>query len=120
MPIRDKSDMEQLSKIKDPKDLRALNVEELRAVAEEIRELLLKVTATNGGHLASNMGTVELTLGLHYVFDTPVDRLVWDVGHQGYPHKILTGRYEQFPTIRKEGGLSGFLKRAESRYDAFG
>jgi 1-deoxy-D-xylulose-5-phosphate synthase len=109
-----------LSKIKDPKDLRGLSVEELKVVAEEIRELLLKVTATNGGHLASNLGIVELTLALHTVFDTPTDRLVWDVGHQGYPHKIVTGRCEQFGTIRREGGLSGFLRRSESQYDTFG
>jgi 1-deoxy-D-xylulose-5-phosphate synthase len=109
-----------LKKIQAPRDLRAMSVEELAIVAEEIRELLLKVTATNGGHLASNMGTVELTLALHFAFNTPDDRLVWDVGHQGYPHKLVTGRLEQFETIRRQGGLSGFLKREESSYDAWG
>jgi 1-deoxy-D-xylulose-5-phosphate synthase len=111
---------EWLKKIREPKDLRELPVEDLVVIAEEIRELLLKVTATNGGHLASNMGTVELALALHYAFNTPEDRIVWDVGHQAYPHKLLTGRYEAFHTIRQQGGLSGFLKRSESPYDAFG
>jgi 1-deoxy-D-xylulose-5-phosphate synthase len=109
-----------LSKIKDPKDLRGMKVEDLTALADEIRELMLKVTSDNGGHLASNLGTVELTLALHCVFDTPEDRIVWDVGHQAYPHKIVTGRADRFPTIRRQGGLSGFLRRDESPYDAFG
>ena len=109
-----------LDKIKDPSDLREMEIEQLAELAEEIRELLLKVTATNGGHLASNMGSVELTLALHHVYDTPNDRIVWDTGHQGYPHKIITGRADRFHTIRQEGGLSGFLKRTESPYDTFG
>ena len=109
-----------LAGIKDPRDIRGLNFDQLKEIAEEIRETMLRVTSTNGGHLASSMGVVELTLALHYVFNTPHDRIVWDVGHQAYAHKLLTGRAEQFHTIRREGGLSGFLKRSESPYDAFG
>ena len=109
-----------LKRIGSPADLRGLSIDQLREVAEDIRETLLKVTATNGGHLASNMGSVELTLALHHVFNTPEDRIVWDTGHQAYPHKLVTGRAETFHTIRQEGGLSGFLKRSESEYDTFG
>jgi len=109
-----------LKRIKDPEDIRGLEIVELKEIAEEIRERLLEVTATNGGHLASSMGTTELTLALHYVFKTPVDKLVWDVGHQCYGHKLITGRAEQFSSIRRMGGLSGFLKRSESPYDTFG
>ena len=109
-----------LERIGDPRDIRGLSVEQLKEIADEIREIILRVTATNGGHLASSLGVVELTLALHHVFDTPRDRIVWDVGHQGYAHKLLTGRADRFHTIRKEGGLSGFLKRNESPYDAFG
>lgn len=109
-----------LKDIKDPRDIRGLSVEQLKEIAEEIRETILAVTAKNGGHLASSMGVVELTLALHYVFDTPRDRLLWDVGHQAYAHKLLTGRAGLFHTIRQEDGLSGFLKRAESPYDCFG
>lgn len=109
-----------LSQIDEPAHLRRLTPQQLSEVAEEIRELLLQVTASNGGHLASNLGTVELTLALHYVFETPEDRIVWDVGHQAYPHKIITGRRDRFHTIRRAGGLSGFLRRSESPYDTFG
>jgi 1-deoxy-D-xylulose-5-phosphate synthase len=109
-----------LERIKDPRDIRGLGTEQLMEIAEEIRDTLLRVTASNGGHLASNLGAVELAIALHFVFDTPRDRIVWDVGHQAYAHKLLTGRAERFATIRKEGGLSGFPRRDESPYDAFG
>lgn len=109
-----------LSRIGDPRDIRGLNVDQLREIAEEIRDTLLRVTSINGGHLASSLGAVELTLALHYVFDTPNDRIIFDVGHQAYAHKLLTGRAAQFDSLRLEGGISGFLQRAESPYDAFG
>ncbi len=109
-----------LDTIDSPADLRQLDEHELVGLAEELRRFLIEVTATTGGHLAPGLGTVELTIALHYVFDTPDDRLVWDIGHQAYPHKILTGRRRQMSTIRKAGGLSGFLKRTESEYDTFG
>jgi 1-deoxy-D-xylulose-5-phosphate synthase len=109
-----------LGKITSPSDLRALPKEALRAVADEVRAELMKVVSEKGGHLASNLGSVELSVALHYVFDTPRDKLVWDVGHQSYPHKILTGRREAFPTIRQGGGISGFTCRSESEYDPFG
>lgn len=110
---------ELLSKINSPADLRKLTVEQLPKLAQEIREEIIAVVAENGGHLAPSLGVVELTIALHYVFDTPADRIVWDVGHQSYAHKLLTGRREQFKTLRKKGGLSGFPKRAESEYDCF-
>ncbi|MCL5269611.1 MAG: 1-deoxy-D-xylulose-5-phosphate synthase [bacterium] len=109
-----------LERIKEPRDIRGLPIDQLKEIAGEIRDEILRVTATNGGHLASSLGVVELTLALHYVFDTPRDRIVWDVGHQAYAHKLLTGRAGRFHTIRKEGGLSGFLRRSESPYDAYG
>ena len=109
-----------LDTIDSPADLRQLREHELVGLAEELRRFLIEVTSTTGGHLAPGLGTVELTIALHYVFDTPNDRLVWDIGHQAYPHKILTGRRQQMSTIRKAGGLSGFLKRTESEYDTFG
>ncbi len=109
-----------LDTIDSPADLRQLDEHELVGLAEELRRFLIEVTSTTGGHLAPGLGTVELTIALHYVFDTPDDRLVWDIGHQAYPHKILTGRRRQMSTIRKAGGLSGFLKRTESEYDTFG
>lgn len=109
-----------LSRINDPADMRGLKVPELVELCQEIRDEIYRVMSANGGHLASSLGAVELAVALHHVFDTPHDKLVWDVGHQGYPHKILTGRREQFPTIRQDGGISGFLKRKESIYDTFG
>ena len=109
-----------LDTIDSPADLRQLDEHELVGLAEELRRFLIEVTSTTGGHLAPGLGTVELTIALHYIFDTPNDRLVWDIGHQAYPHKILTGRRQQMSTIRKAGGLSGFLKRTESEYDTFG
>ncbi len=109
-----------LETIHDPADLRRLPRTQLKAVADELRACVLENVARTGGHLSSNLGTVELTVALHYVFNTPHDRLVWDVGHQTYPHKILTGRRERMPTLRQLGGLSGFPQRAESEYDTFG
>ena len=109
-----------LDSIRSSADLKRLPPEALPALAEEIRERIVHVVSKNGGHLAPSLGTVELTIALHYVFDTPRDILVWDVGHQSYGHKILTGRNERFETLRQEGGLSGFPRRVESEYDAFG
>ena len=103
-----------------PEDLRKLAPAQLPQLADELRADLIDVVSRTGGHLGSSLGVVELTVALHYLFDTPNDRLIWDVGHQTYPHKILTGRRERMPTIRQEGGLSGFTKRAESEYDDFG
>jgi len=108
-----------LESIDDPTDLRKLNVRQLTQVAAEVRELIIEVVSRNRGHLASNLGTVELTLALHYCFDFRHDRLVWDCGHQCYAHKILTGRRDAFRTLRQEGGISGFADRSESPYDTF-
>ena len=109
-----------LSKIDSPADLRRLTVEQLPALADELRRYIVEVVSARPGHLGASLGVVELAVALHYVFDTPNDRLVWDVGHQAYAHKILTGRREQFRTNRQYKGLSGFPRRAESPYDAFG
>ncbi|MFM2274266.1 MAG: hypothetical protein RL211_138 [Pseudomonadota bacterium] len=109
-----------LEAIQDPADLRKLPRTQLRVLADELRIYLLDSVSKTGGHLSSNLGTVELTVALHYVFDTPQDRVVWDVGHQTYPHKILTGRRDRMASLRQLGGLSGFPQRAESEYDAFG
>ena len=109
-----------LEQIKTPADLRQLNREQLAQVAAELRQYLLDSVSQTGGHLSSNLGTVELTVALHTVFDTPEDRLVWDVGHQTYPHKILTGRRERMSTLRQFNGIAGFPKRSESPYDTFG
>lgn len=109
-----------LEQVASPADIRRLDASQLGELAQEVRQRLVDVISKLGGHFAPGLGVVELTIALHYVFDTPVDRLVWDVGHQGYPHKILTGRNERFPTIRQKDGLSGFLKREESEYDTFG
>ncbi|WP_294768943.1 1-deoxy-D-xylulose-5-phosphate synthase [uncultured Rhodoferax sp.] len=109
-----------LSTIDDPAALRQLPRPQLRTLADELRQYLLHSVARTGGHLSSNLGTVELTVALHYVFNTPDDRIVWDVGHQTYPHKILTGRRDRMDTLRQFGGLSGFPRRDESEYDTFG
>ena len=109
-----------LKTINSPADLRALPRQQLGALAFELRDYLLKSVAQTGGHLSSNLGTVELTVALHYVFNTPHDRVVWDVGHQTYPHKILTGRREKMSTLRQRHGLSGFPRRSESEFDSFG
>jgi 1-deoxy-D-xylulose-5-phosphate synthase len=112
--------MSLLNRIATPADLRQLSREELPALATELRERLVDVCSRTGGHIGAGLGVVELTIALHYAFDTPRDQLVWDVGHQGYPHKLLTGRSDRMETLRQEGGLSGFLKRSESEYDTFG
>jgi 1-deoxy-D-xylulose-5-phosphate synthase len=109
-----------LDAIKCPADLRRVNQKDLRKVADDLRAETISAVAVTGGHLGAGLGVVELTVALHYVFDTPNDRLIWDVGHQAYPHKILTGRRDRIRTLRQGGGLSGFTKRAESEYDAFG
>ncbi len=109
-----------LETIDTPQDLRKLPESQLAALAFELRSFLIQSLSTTGGHLAAGLGTVELTIALHYIYNTPDDRLVWDVGHQTYPHKILTGRRQQMPTLRKKDGLAGFPKRSESPYDTFG
>ncbi len=115
----DKLQYRYLDKIDSPDDLKKLSVDELYVLCEEIRDMLVRVVSQNGGHLSPNLGTVELTVALHYVFDLPRDDIVWDVGHQSYTHKILTGRRDKMTTIRRKGGLSGFPKRSESKYDSF-
>jgi 1-deoxy-D-xylulose-5-phosphate synthase len=109
-----------LDRISRPADIRGLSNEELETLAADIRERLIDVCSRTGGHIGAGLGVVELSIALHYVFNTPKDQLVWDVGHQGYPHKVLTGRNAGLETLRQEQGLSGFLKRTESEYDAFG
>jgi 1-deoxy-D-xylulose-5-phosphate synthase len=109
-----------LDQIKTPQDLRRLEPSQLRQVADELRRETIDAVAVTGGHLGAGLGVIELTVALHYVFDTPADRLIWDVGHQAYPHKILTNRRDRIRTLRQGGGLSGFTKRAESEYDPFG
>jgi 1-deoxy-D-xylulose-5-phosphate synthase len=109
-----------LDKIKNPQDLKKLQVSELKTLAEELRVELVDAVSVTGGHLGAGLGVIELTIAIHYLFDTPNDRLVWDVGHQSYPHKILTERRDRIRTLRKNGGLSGFTKRSESIYDPFG
>ncbi len=109
-----------LETIDSPADVRRLSRAALPVLANELRTFVLDSVAKTGGHLSSNLGTVELTVALHYVFNTPHDRLVWDVGHQTYPHKILTGRRERMASLRQLGGISGFPRRSESEYDAFG
>jgi len=109
-----------LKTIDDPTDLRRLDRRQLAPLADELRAFVLDSVSQTGGHLSSNLGTVELTIALHYVFDTPHDRIVWDVGHQTYPHKILTGRRDRMQTLRQRGGISGFPRRSESQYDTFG
>ena len=109
-----------LAQINSPRDLRELSEDQLSEACDQVRGFLIDTLSEIGGHFAAGLGTVELTTALHYVFNTPDDRIVWDIGHQAYPHKILTGRRDQLHTIRQEGGLSGFLKREESEYDTFG
>ena len=108
-----------LADISSPEDVKKLSQSQLTKLAAEIRTEIINVVGKNGGHLASNLGVVELTIALHRVFDSPRDAIVWDVGHQCYPHKMLTGRYEKFDTLRQHGGLSGFTKIAESQHDYF-
>ena len=109
-----------LFSVNSPADLRTLAVDVLPQLAEELRNYILDIVSVKQGHLGSNLGVVELAIALHYVFDTPHDALIWDVGHQSYPHKILTGRRDAFLHLREQGGLSGFPSRAESPYDTFG
>src|SRR5512133_1670734 len=109
-----------LSKVNIPSDIRSLYVHDLKTLCNDIREYLVDTISETGGHFGGGLGTVELTVALHKVFQTPYDLIVWDTGHQAYPHKILTGRKEALKHIRQHGGISGFLKRAESEYDAFG
>src|SRR3989441_12189347 len=112
--------MSLLESIKSPADVKALAPDQLKELADEVRQRLIDVVSHTGGHIGAGLGVVELTIALLYVFDSPRDRIVWDVGHQGYPWKILTGRNAQFPTLRQAGGLSGFLRRTESPHDHFG
>src|SRR5688572_4273633 len=109
-----------LDTVDTPEDLRKLERKDLRQLADELRAEMIDAVGSTGGHLGSGLGVVELTVALHYVFDTPRDRLIWDVGHQAYPHKIITGRRDRIRTLRQGGGLSGFTKRSESEYDPFG
>ena len=109
-----------LANINSPEDLRKLNPEQLVEVCDELRGYIIETVSIHGGHFGASLGVVEMTVALHYVFNTPKDLLVWDVGHQAYGHKILTGRREKFHTNRKYGGISGFPKRSESEYDTFG
>src|ERR1700744_3402009 len=109
-----------LDEVNSPADLRKLPKRKLKAFAAELRTDLIDIVSGTGGHFGAGLGVVELTTALHYVFNTPEDRIIWDVGHQAYPHKILTGRRDRIRTIRQGGGLSGFTKRAESEYDPFG
>ena len=109
-----------LDKVNYPSDLKKLNDAELVDLASDIRAYILDVISRTGGHLAAGLGTVELSISLHYIFNTPKDKIIWDVGHQCYPHKILTGRKDRMLSIRKYGGISGFLKTEESEYDVFG
>lgn len=109
-----------LDRVSTPADMRKMSVQDLKGLANDVREFLIEVVAQTGGHLGAGLGAVELAIALHYVFNTPDDKLVWDVGHQAYPHKILTGRKDRFHTIRQYHGISGFLKRSESAYDTFG
>ncbi|GGE14559.1 1-deoxy-D-xylulose-5-phosphate synthase [Aureimonas endophytica] len=118
--MSNKPDTPLLDTIATPEDLRRLSAAQMRQVADELRIDLVDAVSKTGGHLGAGLGVVELTVALHYVFDTPNDRIIWDVGHQAYPHKILTGRREAMRTVRQENGLSGFAKRSESAYDAFG
>jgi len=109
-----------LAKVKGPEDLKKLKISELMSLSGEVRDRMIDIVSNTGGHLGSSLGTVELTIALHYVFDSPVDKIIWDVGHQAYAHKILTGRNDNIETIRKEKGLSGFPRRSESVHDIFG
>jgi 1-deoxy-D-xylulose-5-phosphate synthase len=109
-----------LDRVRIPADLRNYSTEQLKQVADELRAETVDVVSVTGGHLGASLGVVELTVALHAVFSTPQDRVIWDVGHQTYPHKILTGRRDRIRTLRTEGGLSGFTRRSESEYDPFG
>src|SRR5438034_10395369 len=118
--MTDRPETPLLDAVKLPADIRNLCKDQLPQLADELRQEVISAVAVTGGHLGAGLGVVELTVALHYVFDTPNDRLIWDVGHQAYPHKIVTGRRDRIRTLRQGGGLSGFTKRAESEYDCFG
>src|SRR4029079_19707304 len=118
--MNDKGATPLLDTVNVPADIRRLKTDQLRQLADELRQETISAVSVTGGHLGAGLGVVELTVALHYVFDTPRDRLIWDVGHQAYPHKIVTGPRNRIRTLRQEGGLSGFTKRSESDYDAFG
>src|SRR5690348_1009429 len=109
-----------LDQVNAPADIRTLGGDQILQLAQELRDFIIQSVSSTGGHFASNLGAVELTIALHYIFNTPFDRLVWDVGHQTYAHKILTGRRGRMNKIRQKGGISGFPRRSESEYDAFG
>ena len=118
--MSDRPETPLLDQVHYPSDIRALDKAQLPQLADELRAEMISAVSQSGGHLGSGLGVVELTVAIHHVFDTPDDKLIWDVGHQCYPHKIVTGRRDRIRTIRQGGGLSGFTKRAESEYDPFG
>src|SRR5829696_99232 len=118
--MSDRPDTPLLDSVEFPRDIRALTKDQLPQLADELRQETISAVSVTGGHLGAGLGVVELTVAVHYVFDTPSDKLVWDVGHQAYPHKIVTGRRDRIRTLRQGGGLSGFTRRSESEYDAFG
>ena len=120
MRIQEHMETPLLDKIHVPADMKTLSRGELRQLADELRDETISAVSRTGGHLGAGLGVIELTVALHYIFDTPNDRLIWDVGHQAYPHKILTGRRDRIRSLRQPGGLSGFTKRDESEYDPFG
>src|SRR3954465_5415970 len=118
--MSDRPDTPLLDTVNLPGDLRSLTKEQLPQLADELRQEMISAVSVTGGHLGAGLGVVELTVAAHYVFDTPDDKLIWDVGHQAYPHKILTGRRDRIRTLRQGSGLSGFTRRSESEYDPFG
>src|SRR5438128_574340 len=118
--MTDRPETPLLDTVKLPADIRALSKDQLPQLADELRQETISAVSVTGGHLGAGLGVVELTVAVHYVFDTPTDKLIWDVGHQAYPHKIVTGRRDRIRTLRQGGGLSGFTRRAESEYDPFG
>ena len=109
-----------LPNIQSPADIKDFSIDELREVCDELRSHIIETITETGGHLAPTLGVIELTVALHYIYEAPKDKIIWDVGHQAYAHKLLTGRYDRFSTIRQFKGISGFLKRTESEYDVFG
>src|SRR5436305_7952158 len=118
--MSDRPETPLLDAVKFPADIRALAKDQLPQLADELRQETISAVSVTGGHLGAGLGVVELTVAIHYVFDTPNDKLIWDVGHQAYPHKIVTGRRDRIRTLRQGGGLSGFTRRSESEYDPFG
>ena len=118
--MSDRPETPLLDTVQFPADIRGLSKDQLPQLADELREEMISAVSVTGGHLGAGLGVVELTIAVHYVFDTPNDKLIWDVGHQAYPHKIVTGRRDRIRTLRQGGGLSGFTRRSESEYDPFG